>query len=356
MMKECGHTVYLYAGEQNEAPCHELVPCISEVERSAVVGNGHYVNASFDISLPHWKAFNANAARAIAERAQPHDFLCLIAGQSHKPIADALPALMAVEFGIGYGGTFARYRVWESYAWMHVCYGASTSNSHSADGQWFDAVIPNSFEVEDFPFRECKDDYYLFIGRLIDRKGVQIAADACEAAGRRLIIAGYGTPPGYGEYIGIVGPQERGRLMAGARAVLAPTVYIEPFGGVVVEAMMCGTPVITTDWGAFTETNIHGVTGFRCRMFHEFASALDQVNNLDPKAIRDHAIANYSLDAIGPKYDAYFRRLETLWKDGWYQRIYGDKPGKVVMPDTKPTAATPLPIPGEPGGAVHSHA
>jgi hypothetical protein len=47
MMKDRGHTVYLYAGEQNEAPCDELITCISEADRAKVVGDKHYTEAAF---------------------------------------------------------------------------------------------------------------------------------------------------------------------------------------------------------------------------------------------------------------------------------------------------------------------
>lgn len=321
MMKNLGHEVFLYAGEETEAPCDELIPCISEQERQAVVGDRHYVHASFDYSLPHWRKFNATAASEIRKRAQPQDFVCLIGGLAHKQIADALPNMMCVEFGIGYGGTFARYRVFESYAWMHTVYGAQGGpNPNAAKGDhWFDAVIPGYFEVEQFPFSSEKDDYYFFIGRLGAGKGEQIAADVCRELGKTLVVAGQGTPPTGVEYVGVIGPEERGRLMSRAAASFAPTVYIEPFGNVVPEAQACGTPTITSDWGAFTETNINGLTGYRCRHFAEFLEAAEKVKSLDPHLIRKHAVDNYSLDVIGPKYDAYFRRLATLWAGGWYE-------------------------------------
>ncbi len=319
MMTDLGHEVVLYAGEQNEAPVTELVTCINEKQRAAATAGGHYTTASFDTSLPHWQIFNANVIREIAERIEPQDFVCLIGGYAHKPIADAFPQHMSVEFGIGYGGTFAKYRVFESYAWMHSIY-AGHKNPTTTNGNFFDAVIPGYLEPEMFPMGYGEGDYYFFIGRLIDRKGYHIAQEVCERLGKRLIIAGPGVPNGgYGEFVGNVGPERRAELMGGALALFAPTIYIEPFGNIVVEAQTCGTPTITTDWGAFTETNINGVTGYRCHTLSEFVQAAEDVKSLDRAAIRKQAIEKYSLAAVGVQYERYFKRLLTLWGDGWYQ-------------------------------------
>lgn len=325
MMKDRGHTVFLYGGEKNEAPCDEHIVCVSEADRAAHVGDKHFTSASFDYSLPFWTNANARMAAEIAKRAEQKDFICVIGGYAQKQIADALPHMITVEFGVGYGGTFSKYRVFESYAWMHTCYGAATMGKpHDADGSWWDAVIPGYLDPAMFPFRADKDDYYLFIGRLVDRKGYRIAADVCFDLGARLIVAGQGTPPLGSEYVGVVGPEERGRLMAGARAVFVPTIYVEPFGNVNIEAQACGTPVITTDWGAFTETVVHGVTGFRCRTFGEFKRAAVDVQYLDPHVIRERVVNKYSLWTISRKYEEYFTRLLHLWDDGWYEgRTFG---------------------------------
>jgi glycosyltransferase involved in cell wall biosynthesis len=320
MMKDRGHTVFLYAGDQNIAPCDEFISCISEADRAAAVGDKHFVHASFDYTLPHWVNFNNKAIEGIRKHAQPQDFICVIGGLAHKQIADAFPNMITVEFGIGYGGTFSKYRVWESYAWMHLCYGAQQPNRNPCDidGIFFDAVIPGYFEPELFEYSAEKDDYYFFIGRLISRKGFQIAADVCEKLGKRLIVAGQGDPPTYGEYVGVIGPEERNKLMSRAKATFVPTQYIEPFGNVAVESMYCGTPVISTDWGAMTETVLHGKTGFRCRTLNEFLEAAKNVHTLDPYTCHAHARDNYSLDVTGKKYEDHFKRLLTLWGNGWY--------------------------------------
>ena len=84
------------------------------------------------------------------------------------------------------------------------------------------------------------------------------------------------------------------------------------------EANACGTPAITTDWGAFTETVVNGLSGYRCRTLKEFCEAAENAKYLDRKKVREFAESRFSLEAIAPQYDQYFRRLETLWGDGWY--------------------------------------
>jgi glycosyltransferase involved in cell wall biosynthesis len=319
MMKNLGHTVFLYGGEFNEAPCDEHITCITEEQRLAAVGNNHYSAASFDWNLPHWRTFNGNAIMEIGKRLEQKDFICLITGYASKPIADAFPKSLSVEFGIGYGGSFADYKVFESYAWMHSCYGSKVTDPHALDGKFYDTVIPSYIDVGDFPLQETPDDYYLYIGRLIDRKGYQIAVDVCRLLGKRLIIAGQGIPPEYGEYVGVVGTEERAKLMGGAIATFTPTLYVEPFGTVAIEAMACGSPVISTDWGAFTETVIDGVTGFRCHTLQEFMDAAENVKTLDRKEISEYSKGRYGLDAVGLMYEKYFNRLLSLWGAGWYE-------------------------------------
>lgn len=332
MMKARGHTVYLYASEENEAPCDELITIISKAEQAEIFGqydhHQEFFKIEWDPNAKPWKLANERAIAGIKQRAGERDFICVIGGLCQKEIADAFPHMMTVEFGIGYTGVFSDYRVFESYAHMHYVSGLQ----HNDNGRFFDAVIPNYFEVDDFPFSEQKDDYFFFIGRMIPRKGVEIAVEVTRRIGAKLVLAGQGarqegnTVSADGlelvgdhlEYVGYADVKKRGELMSKAKAVFVPTTYLEPFGGVSIEAMLCGTPVIATDFGAFPENVVDGLSGYRIRTIGEAVYAAENVQELQPQKIRDYAIKNFGLDRVGELYQAYFEQLTTLWEDGWY--------------------------------------
>ena len=92
--------------------------------------------------------------------------------------------------------------------------------------------------------------------------------------------------------------------------------YVEPFGGVQVESLFSGTPTITTDWGSFTENNVNGLTGYRCRTFEEFQFAAMNVmgGEIKPQDCRDFAMSRFSLDVVAEKYENYFESIMDLYQ------------------------------------------
>jgi glycosyltransferase involved in cell wall biosynthesis len=324
MMTELGHEVYLYCGEGSDVKCTELIQCITNQERIDCYGDYDWRTEFFkhDGKDSAYVTFNNNAVREINKRKENKDILCITMGNYQQVVIDGT-GLLAVETGIGYTGTCTKFKVYESYSWMHYMYGITRVN----DGPSYDCVIPNYFYPADFPYVKKKKDYYLYIGRIILRKGVDIAVQVTKEIGATLIIAGQGTLKNETEHIDIQGDHikfvgsvlsaERSVLMGNAKAVFVPTYYIEPFGGVAVEAMMCGTPVITSDWGAFTETVLHGVTGYRCRTIDDYIWSAKNINKISTRACRDWAIRNFSCERIGAMYEEYFFKIMDLWKSGW---------------------------------------
>lgn len=314
MMFDLGYTTYLYAGPENEARCTEHINCRNGYEWTERI-------PPYESSHPGWMAFAEKAIAEIRVRYSPGDYICLAGGYVQLPIAEAFPDAFIVEPIAGYQGIIDKaYRVFPSHAWINAVYGRWYTAA-GADGRFYDTVIPHFIEEEDFPLGDGGGDYLLYVGRLIERKGLKVVADVAERTGLPLVVAGFGDesliPPG-AEFVGSVEPAQRAQLMGNARCVLMPTLYLEPFGMVAIESMGVGTPVITTDFGAFCETNINGLTGYRCNLLREFCEATERVLDLDRVSIQRHALNTYSTKVIGPQYDDYFRRLETLKGAGWY--------------------------------------
>lgn len=274
----------------------------------------------FNWEHPLWMKFNTECIERIGESIQPGDYICVIAGWTQKIVTDAFPANTAVEYGVGYGGVYTDFRVFESYAWMHTVYGALAKDAHAADGRFYDVVIPNSYHPHEFEKGNGSGDYLLFIGRGVERKGINLAREVAQAANIELVEVGQDTRGP------VVGPEEKKELYKNARATIVPTLYIEPFGGVHVESQLCGTPVITTDWGVFTETVQQGFNGWRCRDLGEFVWAVQNSQSMDREAIVEHALSKWSTDVTKRQYANYFARLEDLKEKGWYT-MRGQRPG-----------------------------
>ena len=329
MMKKLGYEVYHYGAEGSNPDCTEHITVVSTEIQRQTYGDYDWHKEMFKHNPTDlaYKTFNQNAIREINLRKSPQDLLLISMGNYQKPISDAV-GLTAVETGIGYSGVYTNRRVFESVEWMHFIYGILDPTRGNADGSYYDCVIPNYWDPQDFEFSAQKDDYYLYLGRLIPRKGLNIAAQCCERIGARLVIAGQGTEDTLKElgidakkveFVGYADVKKRSDLMAHAKAIFVPTLYIEPLGGSSIEAYFAGTPSITTDFGGFRSSNQHGKTGFRCHTMAEFVWAAKNVDKLDPYYIREYAEKNYSMDRVALMYDHYFQMLADLWKGGWYE-------------------------------------
>lgn len=326
MLTNSGHQVIHYGHEKSIVDCMESVTVTTDADLKASYGNWNWRKGgwpAFKISDPIYLAFYANTIREIKARAQPGDFLLCPFGAAHRPVADACKDLIVVESGIGYpSGSFAQFRVFESYALLHAYQGQKAVETAS-NTFWHDAVIPNAFNVDDFKFTAKKDDYFLFLGRVNAGKGVHVAAQIAEATQTPLVVAGPGDfdlskyEP-WVQKVGVVNPKKRAKLLSKAKAVLCPSTFLEPFCGVQIEAMLSGTPVISSDWGAFAEYNQHGLTGYRCKTFEHFTWAANNIGKIKPPNCRAWG-ERFSLENIAPLYNEYFQSVANgRAAMGWY--------------------------------------
>lgn len=328
MYKEQGMHVIHYGHEESEVVCDEHVTVTDQALLDRVYGIYDWKNQGlrFNQSDEVFQTFNKNCIEEIAKRKQPGDIILCFFGLAQKPVCDAHSDLLCCEPSIGYPSSFAPYKVYESYAVMHALQGQPAVQN--AEYKFYDAAIPSGFDLDEFQFQDKKEDYFMMCGRMVWSKGVDIAAQVCEKIGAKLILAGtsfgpadcnLGTEwPPHVAYVGYADVEKRKKLMAGAKGLFCPTIYNEPFGYVAIEAMLSGTPVITVDWGAFTETVPHGVAGFRCRTFEQFVWAAKNIDTISPHACRQWAAENYNFQKIGKMYKEYFQSLQNLGKDGWY--------------------------------------
>lgn len=323
MMMRRGHEVIHYGHADSELECTEHVSVLSRAVHESVYGSHDWRSRLFkyDTNDLAYQTFYKNAIAEIAKRKQKNDFILPFWGHGVRPIVDAHPDMIAVEPGIGYPkGHWCRWKVFESYAIYHAFCGIN--NVGVCNQSWYDVVIPNYFDLDDFEFCDKKDDYFLCLGRVCNGKGVHIAIEAAQLAGVRLILAGQKDDgfviPKNIEYIGYADTAKRKELMRKAKASFLPSQYIEPFGGVQIENLLSGTPTITTDWGAFAENNIHGVTGFRCRTMGDFVDAIENVHTISSARCREQG-ERFSLENIAPLYEKYFQDVLNVYTGkGWY--------------------------------------
>ena len=328
MMHARGHIIYHYGTEGSNPDCTENITVVSDETWQRVYG---HVDIRSDMPFNEqddvYKEFRERAIEELGKRKQPGDIILPFWGCDHKEICDAHSDIITIEPGIGYLGSFAEIRAYESYGWMNCQLG------DQEQPKWYHVVIPPFFDINDFnpniPYYErLKDPYFVYLGRITRLKGVSVAMEACETLGVKLIVAGHPHEefehydwPKHVEFIGAVGIEERKHLLENALGTYMPSLYSEPFGYVQVESMLSGTPVITPDWGSFPETNINGLTGYRCRTFADFVNAGKNCmdGKIDYKECRKWS-ERYSFDNIAPKYEKFFADVSNIYNGagGWY--------------------------------------
>lgn len=315
MLTKLGHQVYLYGVEGGDAPCYKYVNCLDEAQYQELFPyDVNQYGYDYD-NIRAWDIYNQNCKTQLSKFLEEGDVILLTMGAIHDPVKIHFPNYTYVEFGIGHEASCPKnYRIFESYAWRNFCYGRELNFTPRK----LDAVIPNYYDEADYIFNDKPDDYFFFIGRLTQHKGLQIAIDATASAGKQLLVAGTGQfKPEYSHvtYVGPVNIQQRAELMSNAKATFVPSQYVEPFGSVAVESLLCGTPIITSDFGALPEINQNLLTGHICKDASDYLFATKFIDVIDRHECYRAAIP-YLKQHVSLQYDSYFLQLQQHLSEG----------------------------------------
>jgi glycosyltransferase involved in cell wall biosynthesis len=186
------------------------------------------------------------------------------------------------------------------------------------------AVIHHGIDVAALPFGAGDGGYVLFLGRMSPDKGAHRAIRVARRAGRRIMLAAKMWEPAErryfaervepllgpdASYLGAVGGRRKLDLLTGAAALLNPIRWPEPFGLVMIEALACGTPVLSFPAGSAAEIVEPGRTGFLCIDEEDMAAKLALVPGLDRVHCRHSAATRFSTARMVDGHLALYRRL-----------------------------------------------
>lgn len=190
------------------------------------------------------------------------------------------------------------------------------------------ATVYNGIDTSIFPFypQPDKTPYLAFLGRMSSQKGPHLAIEIAKRSGWQLKMAGKVDPVDreYFEeqvkphidgkqiiFLGEANHQQKCELMGGAVATLFPITWSEPFGLVMAESMVVGTPVVAINLGSTAEVIEDGKTGFLCQDVDECIAAIDRLGEIDRHVCRDRIVANFSVARMVDGYEAVYKQLAS---------------------------------------------
>ena len=201
---------------------------------------------------------------------------------------------------------------------------SESQRSLGPPGLRWGGVVYNGIPMDQYRYREDKEDFLLFLGRADEEKAPHLAVEAARWAGRRLVMCATRknereqrywaeqVEPLLDDHVdvyGECGSEEKADLLARAAALLFPIQWPEPFGLVMTEAMACGTPVVAWRNGSVPEVVDDGVTGFVVQSMDELVRAIDRVGDLDPRALRARVEERFSAEAMVAGYERAYERV-----------------------------------------------
>jgi glycosyltransferase involved in cell wall biosynthesis len=189
----------------------------------------------------------------------------------------------------------------------------------------WEKTVHHGIDVDDFDFVEKPKKYLAFLGRISPEKrpdwAIQIAkksgiplkiAAKIEGAAGESFFETQVKPQIDGKFIDFIGEiseSEKSDFIGNAMALVFPVDWPEPFGLVALEALACGTPVLSRPCGAIPEILKDGETGFISKDISVLASRTRDLAKIDRRKCRRWVQERFSLKRMTEDYIHVYRRL-----------------------------------------------
>ena len=350
-MHSRGHNVYHYGNYGAKLKCTKHISVTSKSFVDKAIGDitkpqtHATMYADKHLSDVDNKTYHMALASALRQDCNPDDYIILSYGTYMEDIVTRIEDLadlpiFIVESTIGYLDSWrAPYKVFESESvrswnrsqwnqnWRTWAQSAEEGDYppnyavHECTPQFTDDTINTFIDPEQFDYCAKKEDYFLYLGRLIPSKGLKMAVDTCEKIGAKLIVAGQGDfldacgrdeVPDFVALVGHADIETRRKLMSKAKGGFVLTNYSEHGGNVIHEYGLSGTPVICTAWGSFTHSVLHNKTGYLVQDGAECEWAALNIEKIEPWRCRKWQM-NYTIDKTMVKFERYFERIKNIY-------------------------------------------
>ena len=343
MFTSRGHRVVFYGVEESrdDVQCTAFVPVTSMSvygslpKDTADFTDPRYMSMGIETEIERDHAvdeFFAALIPLLSERYSEGDIVIHICDSIPIELYNN-PSMIHVYAGHGGGWCPTPYIIYETTPWMkeHIVDPSLHGVKHKA----FTAILPWVDQSQfDFEPEKKKKDTFLYLGRCLEIKGVSFFVELAEYhPDKKFLIAGGCV--GYDEktkilqipdasdidlskienveYLGVADVNLRRKLLSEVTALIQPSFYFEPCGWNVLEALVSGTPVLTSNFGGFKQTVPHGRVGYRCNE-DEWSMFLDQIDQISPHECREYALKTFNEDRAYEEYIQFFDLVTDMEK------------------------------------------
>ncbi len=210
----------------------------------------------------------------------------------------------------------------------------SISDAQRAPLPWLDwqATVYHGLPLDLYRPGDGSGGYLAFLGRVSPEKRLDVAIEIARRSGLPLRVAAKVDRADRAYYEEVIEPllaqphvtflgeadqAAKEELLRGARALLFPVDWPEPFGLVMIESMACGTPVVAYRRGSVPEIVDEGVTGFVCSSVPEAVAAVQRAGTLSRARCRARFEERFSDRRMVRDYLAIYERiLQRTARDG----------------------------------------